>query len=69
MVPSPAQKYGLLLAFLISSILVTATVDLLVSQIGPKRSASDSKVIIGPIRETKKSTILATGIEKLRKLG
>ena len=50
-----AQEYSLLYAFFIHSVPVAATVDLLVSCIGPKWSPSNSKVTIGPIRDTSKN--------------
>ena len=46
---------------------MAVTVDLRMSRIGPKWATSNSNGAIGPIRDTIKSTVVATGIEKIKK--
>ena len=43
---------------------MAATVDLIVSRIGPKLFSSNSNIKIEPICDTKYSTVAATEIEK-----
>ena len=45
--------------------LAVATMDLIVSRIGPKYSTNNSNSAIGPIRDTIKSTVAANGIEDM----
>ena len=48
---------------------MAAMVDLMVSQIGPKWSTSNSNGAIGPIRITIKSTVEAVEINRIPQLG
>ena len=45
---------------------VAATVDLILSWIGPKLFTSNSNGNVGPIRDIIKSTVAATGFEQVR---
>ena len=63
--PSPAQESGFLKAFLTFSIILAASLDLIVSRIGPNWSTSYSNGTIGPISDTLKSIAAGTGIEML----
>ena len=45
---------------------VAARIDLMVSRIGPKWFTSNSNGVVGPIRDTIKSNVIAAGIEKIK---
>ena len=69
MEPSPEQEYGYFKGFSISSIPLAATVDLMVSRIGPIALLLLLVEYFGPIRDTIKSTVAtARGIERLERL-